>query len=74
MSRIFAGFIHWHVIHWAGSEDLPERGKSVLVYDGDLNDIIEGHCLDIDGNMVLCDTLTGQRLPDPYCWAEKPFP
>jgi hypothetical protein len=58
----------------------PEAEKTVLIYDGYLDDVVMGHLdvqpdwLGVDPVMVWYGETTGDRLPDPQLWSDVPFP
>lgn len=60
------------------SAELPDADSEVLVYDAVLDDTVIGYYSEAfdDGpeGMTWIDSATGERLPRPEWWAEKPYP
>ena len=58
----------------------PAAEKTVLVYDGYLDDVvmcyldIQQDWLGVDPVYVWTDQSTGDPLPDPQMWTDVPFP
>jgi hypothetical protein len=66
--------ITWHPITGEADQGLPDAELDVLVYDDDLNDTVIAS-VDADGDEVLwIESATGDALPSPRYWAEKPYP
>lgn len=64
-----------HIAWFACKDCSPGLGVEVMIYDRDLDDVVLGSLsLDGDGLVKLIDTHTGQPLPKPLMWAEKPYP
>lgn len=54
---------------------LPDFGKEVLVYDSSLDDVLIACLRQSDiSEMVFEESITGNVLPSPAWWAEKPYP
>ncbi|MCE1273871.1 MAG: hypothetical protein LWW75_05010 [Chlorobiales bacterium] len=73
-ARTKKGLVYWHIIEFDGERHFPEESEIVLVFDSDLNDVVEAQALTIASEMDFYDTVTGERMPSPLWWAKKPFP
>lgn len=67
----------WHLIRDGRAEQMPVTDTQVLVYDEGLNDVVTATLDDLSDEHdrpLWIDDLTGDPLPAPLWWAEKPFP
>jgi hypothetical protein len=65
--------ITWHEIKQP-SGDLPDANIDVLVYDGELDDTVIAYVDMVDDEVEWFDAQTGEALPRPLMWAQKPYP
>ena len=63
----------WHEIKQLPA-DLPDAELEILVYDADLDDTVIATLDYEDEQFLWVDSTTGQPLPAPRYWAEKPYP
>ena len=67
--------ITWYEIHLEVADGrLPDADMEILIYDEVLDDVVIGHLGDVGSGIPWIDSATGQPLPLPRSWAEKPFP
>ena len=66
--------ITWHEITNAKQRHLPDADLDVLVYDSELDDTVIASVDVLDGDIIWIENSTGDQLPSPKFWAEKPFP
>ena len=67
--------ITWHEISTeVADHPLPDAEAEILVYEEELDDVVLGHLDEIGGGIAWIDDSTGDPLPEPLYWAEKPFP
>lgn len=65
--------ITWHEITDPPNLE-PDDEAEVLVYDGELDDVVKGYRTSISLGRFWYDVSTGVCLQDPKWWADVPFP
>lgn len=65
--------IVWHKITSPPNLE-PDDDNEVLVYDGDLDDVVKGYKTGDDIGTSWFEASTGVGLKNPKWWAEVPFP
>lgn len=66
----------WRPTDPAAGSYRPDMEIEILIYDGVLDDVVIGsYDVAPDGETpVWLDNTTGDPLPDPHFWTDKPFP
>ncbi len=73
MGTSFEQYLVWHEIDGKNA-DRPEAESEVMVYDQALDDVVLAELRVDEGTELWIESTSGEALPEPIWWAEKPYP